>query len=225
MISWRLVRGHVPYLHLDGVPFRAYFSSRHGLSFLKGIGIDGFSHAKQVHGTNILVLQEETHREEEADGLITNWADLFLGVEVADCFPIYLFDPRQRAVGLLHAGWRGSAARIAEQGIERMREVFGTSPGDLLIFFGPGISGKDYEITEELFPLFGEFVERQNERHTLDLYRFNRAHLIQLGVPEENIHPPPYNTYDEPTLFFSRRRDGRLLGTQWALLGLGDRIR
>ncbi len=88
--------------------------------------------------------------ETAGDGLITNTAGVLLGIKVADCFPVIVADTKRKAVGIFHAGWRGTVQRIVEKGIGEMRRQFGCDPEDLVAVIGPGIGGCCYEIGEEV---------------------------------------------------------------------------
>ena len=84
------------------------------------------------------------------DGLITATPGLLLAVQTADCFPIILADVRRRAVGVFHAGWRGTVMRIVEKGVGEMHRCFASRPHDLWAAIGPGIQGCCYEVGEEV---------------------------------------------------------------------------
>ncbi len=84
------------------------------------------------------------------DGMISTQPGLLLGVLTADCLPILVVDVRQRVVAAFHAGWRGTAARVVERGVGRMRAEFGSRPGDLTAAIGPGIGGCCYAIGDEV---------------------------------------------------------------------------
>ncbi len=84
------------------------------------------------------------------DGLVTNKPGLILGVLTADCLPIVILDPRTRAVGIFHAGWRGTLRRIAEKGVGELRRSFRSRPGDLHAIIGPGIGKCCYQVGEEV---------------------------------------------------------------------------
>ncbi len=88
--------------------------------------------------------------ESSGDGLITNTAGVMLGVKVADCFPVIVADRRRKAVGVFHAGWRGTVQRIVEKGVGEMRRQLGCDPEDLMAVIGPGIGACCYEIGEEV---------------------------------------------------------------------------
>jgi YfiH family protein len=84
------------------------------------------------------------------DGLITGTAGLLLAIQTADCLPIILVDSKRRAVGVFHAGWRGTVKRIVEKGVGEMQRWFGTRPEDIKAAIGPGIGGCCYEVGEEV---------------------------------------------------------------------------
>jgi YfiH family protein len=88
--------------------------------------------------------------ESSGDGMITNTPGVLLGVKVADCFPVIVADRKRKAVGVFHAGWRGTVQRIVEKGIGEMRRQLGCDPEDLVAVIGPGIGACCYEIGEEV---------------------------------------------------------------------------
>ena len=84
------------------------------------------------------------------DGLITDTPGLLVAVQIADCLPIIVADRKRRAVGVFHAGWRGTVKRIVEKGVGEMRKHFGSDPGDLVVAIGPGVQRCCYEVGEEV---------------------------------------------------------------------------
>ena len=84
------------------------------------------------------------------DGMITNVPGLVLAVQTADCLPVILVDPKKRAVGVFHAGWRGTVKRIVEKGVGAMRLHFDSRPGDLEAAIGPGVHNCCYSVGEEV---------------------------------------------------------------------------
>ena len=86
----------------------------------------------------------------QGDGLITSEPGILLGVKIADCLPVLIVDPEQRAVGAFHAGWRGTARRVVEKGVGEMRKHFGSNPANLLAAIGPGIGTCCYEVGDEV---------------------------------------------------------------------------
>jgi YfiH family protein len=105
---------------------------------------------RQIHSDIIHFLDSEPRTPLTGDGLITNIPGLFLAIQTADCLPIILVDPRHKAVGVFHAGWRGTVQRIVEKGVGAMRRHFGSNPNDLRAAIGPGIHGCCYEVGEEV---------------------------------------------------------------------------
>jgi YfiH family protein len=106
--------------------------------------------AKQVHSDIIHLLRSEPKAQLAGDGLITNVPGLLLSIKTADCLPVLLADPANRAVGAFHAGWRGTLARIVEKGVGAMRREFGSDPAKMKAAIGPGIHSCCYEVSEEL---------------------------------------------------------------------------
>lgn len=84
------------------------------------------------------------------DGIITDVPGLLLAVQTADCLPIILVDPKRRAVGVFHAGWRGTVQRIVEKGVGEMRKHFKSNPRDLVAAIGPGVQACCYDVGEEV---------------------------------------------------------------------------
>src|SRR6266852_6916971 len=94
---------------------------------------------QQVHSDLIHVVRSHSTAPRVGDGLVTNVPGIALAVQAADCFPIMLVDRRNRAVGVFHAGWRGTVKRIAEKGLGIMRREYGTLAQDVYAAIGPGI--------------------------------------------------------------------------------------
>ncbi len=105
---------------------------------------------RQIHSDIIRLVDRADEPPLVGDGMITNAPGLLLGIQTADCLPIMLIDPKHRAVGVFHAGWRGTVKRIVEKGVGEMRRCFGSRPGDLKAAIGPGIHGCCYEVGEEV---------------------------------------------------------------------------
>ena len=105
---------------------------------------------RQIHSDIIRLVDSPAESQLAGDGLITATPGLLLGIQTADCPPIILVDPRRRAVGVFHAGWRGTVKRIVEKGVGEMRRHFGSRPRDLKAATGPGIQGCCYEVGEEV---------------------------------------------------------------------------
>ena len=105
---------------------------------------------RQIHSDIIHFVDAPPDSQRVGDGLVTNTPGLLLAIQTADCLPIILVDPRRRAVGVFHAGWRGTVKRIVEKGVGEMRRHFGSRPRDLQAAIGPGIQGCCYEVGPEV---------------------------------------------------------------------------
>jgi polyphenol oxidase len=105
---------------------------------------------RQVHSDIIWCVDSAPKLQLTGDGLITATPELLLGIQTADCLPIILVDTKRRAVGVFHAGWRGTVKRIVEKGVGEMRRWFGSRPRDLIAAIGPGIHGCCYQVGEEV---------------------------------------------------------------------------
>jgi len=105
---------------------------------------------RQIHSDLIHCIDRPPLQPLAGDGLISNTPGLLLAVLVADCLPVIVVDRKQRAVGVFHAGWRGTVKRIVEKGVGEMRKHFASDPRDLLAAIGPGIRSCCYDVGEEV---------------------------------------------------------------------------
>ena len=105
---------------------------------------------RQIHSDLIHRVESAPQDPLVADGLITDTPGLVVAVQTADCLPIILADRKRRAVGVFHAGWRGTLKRIVEKGVGEMRKHFGSDPRNLVAAIGPGVQSCCYEVGEEI---------------------------------------------------------------------------
>jgi hypothetical protein len=122
--------------------------------FLKKLGLGTNSWTlvtlRQIHSDLIHKIDGPPDHTLAGDGMITNAPELLLAIQTADCLPVLLVDPKKRAVGAFHAGWRGTVQRIVEKGVGEMQRWFGTRPRDLVAAIGPGVHACCYEVGEEV---------------------------------------------------------------------------
>jgi len=140
------------------------------------------------------------------DGLVADAAGLILTVTVADCFPIYFFNQVSRAVGLVHSGWRGTAANIAGEAVK----VMPGNPTDVIAGIGPGIQGCHFEIKEDILEKFFQYPEAINHHGNkifIDLPKIISRQLISAGLKHQNIENCGECTYCLKEKYFSFRRD------------------
>jgi YfiH family protein len=189
---------------------------------VEALGIQGaqFAAPKQCHSATVRVVNRPGTYD-SCDGLITAEKNLWLAVVVADCIPLMLVDTRRHVVAALHAGWRGTAGRIAERGLDLLRTNFGTERSDVKAFIGPSAGVCCYEVGEEVFSLFSDAVLlRNNGSVHLDLKKENKRQLLEAGVPDEQIEVSPHCTICAPDLFHSYRRDRERSGRMIAAIAL-----
>jgi YfiH family protein len=105
---------------------------------------------RQVHSDVIHSAKEFSRRELAGDGLITREPGILLAIQTADCLPVILVDTKLRAVGVFHAGWRGTVKRIVEKGVGEIRHSFGTRPQDIQAAIGPGVHKCCYAVGPEV---------------------------------------------------------------------------
>lgn len=184
----------------------------------------------QVHGTEVFQLKHPAPWEnmadslEGVDALITDVKDVCIGVSTADCIPILLYDEAHHAAAAIHAGWRGTVKRIAEETVRSMRDAFGTQPELLRAVIGPGISLASFEVGDEVYDQFrdaGFPMDRIARRYPilppfggieggfkwhLDLPLCNRLQLEAVGVRQ--IEMSGICTYQHSDDYFSARKLG-----------------
>lgn len=105
---------------------------------------------RQIHSDIIHCVDAIPREPLTGDGLITATPGLLLAIQTADCLPVILVDAKRKAVGVFHAGWRGTVQRIVEKGVGEMFRCFGSRPRDLKAAIGPGVQGCCYEVGEEV---------------------------------------------------------------------------
>jgi YfiH family protein len=181
-------------------------------------GSEALTVAGAVHGADVARVDSAPAIIDDVDALITDRRGIGLFTTHADCFPIVLWDPIHAAVGLAHAGWRGTHAGVAVAALNAMEREFGTKPRDVRAGIGPGICGRCYEVGPEVAENFeGAFLARgDGDRFLLDLAASNLAQLKEAGV--RAVHDIAMCT-KESYLFPSHRRlpDGSRFGAIVAL--------
>lgn len=179
----------------------------------------------QVHGHRISVIDGNGSPPEsipECDGLITAQPGVALGIRTADCVPLLFADPFRRVIGVAHAGWRGTASRIASRMVDLFEERFSSRREDLLVAVGPAIGGCCYQVDAPVVDAFSRlpgaesFLRPCQEpgRWMLDLASANRRELSERGVPAKHVHSVGCCTACRSELFFSHRAHQGRTGRQ-----------
>nr|WP_283163290.1 peptidoglycan editing factor PgeF [Sporolactobacillus mangiferae] len=203
--------------------------------------LDRWVCAEQVHGNRIARVDAEmagagARSLESAvpgvDGLFTTEPDLLLALCFADCVPIYYGTRNPDAIGIMHAGWRGTVAGGAGHMVRRMCSDLHFPPQSLEVVIGPSIGADVYEVDQQIIDQVQKLGrecwtnavrETVNGHYLLDLKAVNRSVLIEAGVPEQQIRVSGYSTFAHPELFFSHRRDHGRTGRMMGYIGMKKR--
>ncbi len=179
----------------------------------------------QVHGNKVTRVYEPG-KVDQCDGLVTSEKNVYLAVSVADCLPIFLYDPAHHAVAAIHSGWKGSRLRILSLAIKKMMSEFDSQPAQLLAYIGQSAGVCCYEIGEDVAVQFGnEYVERSpGKKPHLNLKKYNRDLLTSEGVGPANVEIVSDCTICNPTKYHSYRRDGAISGRMMGVIGLKSNI-
>ncbi len=204
---------------------------------------------RQFHSAVIRFFPSAPEESCRGDASLTNSQRLLLGVQTADCVPLLLVDPTKRVVAAIHAGWRGTLARITEKTVGQMRMRFDCKPSEIFAAIGPAIGGCCYEVGAELVTKFtAQFADAEewfDELRTgdepnplqwlnmmppghqpppknvrLDLRKANRAALLTAGLNDKNIFVSDLCTACHTDLLFSYRKEAEFSGRLLSVIGL-----
>jgi hypothetical protein len=180
-----------------------------------GVSADRFVTLNQVHGRHVVTIRRGIDSaalaslrdtRPDADGIVSDAPDIGLVIRAADCVPLLMADRRSGAVAAVHAGWRGTAGRVAVAAIDALGRDFGSRPADLVVAIGPAIGPCCYEVGTDVVDAFASagherhLIERwflappprrgsaERAKLRLDVAGANRDQLILAGVPENSIH-------------------------------------
>jgi len=192
-----------------------------------------FRTVRQVHGDRIVTLDGDSAKnggEESpaADGIITALPGRAVAVRTADCVPLLYADIRQRVVGVVHAGWKGTAQAIAAKAVEVLTENYGCRRSDIRVAIGPAIGPCCYEVDEAVHAAMPQYQSDRRVflrgvkegRWMLDLVEANRLQLTAAGIGEDHIDAAGLCTSCNGDLFFSHRGDGGRTGRQLSFIML-----
>ena len=190
------------------------------LSRALGMDLNRVVYVDQVHGDRVLKLDAANRPSEgdslgEGDGLITNEKGIPIMLLVADCLPVFFYDSTHQAVGLAHAGWRGTVSHVAAKTLLAMGEAYGTRPEEVRAVLGPSIGACCYEVGKdvlkefaEVFPWSEEVFQKSSQQHwKLDLAEANARQLLEIGLKEENLIRSGLCTIRHNDLFYSHRAE------------------
>ena len=210
----------------DGKEFTLSYSSspdreeirinRHRVAASMGVADERIFFPSQVHLTRIVNVTRDTSKQDlmETDALITNEKGICIAVMSADCVPILLYDRKNKAVGAVHSGWRGTVAKILTKTLHEMHAAFGTEGKDVVAAIGPSVSQDSYEVglevVEAVNGAFGNdhtlMIPQRNGKAKLNLWNANKMQLQDFGVAESQIETSDLCSVKNNHHFFSARK-------------------
>ncbi|WP_223066379.1 peptidoglycan editing factor PgeF [Paenibacillus caui] len=221
--------------------------NRRKLANYLGFDPKSWTSGEQTHGSRVAVVKAEDagrgrmDREtafQATDAMVTDVPGILLTSFYADCVPLYFFDPIHEAVGLAHAGWKGTVAEIATRVVETMAEAYGTKPEQLCTAIGPSIGESCYEVDEAVMSHVRPLVEGCGDapdvtlpfqesanpgRWMLNLKELNRMIMIKAGILPSHIECTSWCTSTRNDLFFSYRKENGATGRMASWIGLKER--
>lgn len=187
----------------------------------------------QTHTTNIRIVTKEDAGKgivkskdyTDIDGLLTNEEGICLATFYADCVPVYFVDPIKRVIGLAHSGWKGTANKIVASMVNKMKDVYGCNPSDIVVAIGPSICQDCYEVSEEVANFFSPDVLKSGKekgKFQLDLWKAVEETLLEALIKKEHIATTDICTCCNPELLFSHRASSGKRGNLGAFLKLKE---
>lgn len=209
-----------------------------------GFDLEDMVLSNQVHKSYVKIIRKDDKgkgivRESDiidTDGLVTNERGIALVTFYADCVPLFFYDPVKEVVGICHAGWKGTVAKIGQNLIETIQEEYGCKAEDILVGIGPSIGACCYEVGPEVKKEFdlsfnSDIIAKvvknskdKQDKYYIDLKETNKQSLIAVGVLEDHIEVSDACTMCQPDRFFSHRYMGANRGSQVGIIGLLDKI-
>ncbi len=212
-----------------------------------GWSFDAWTCGEQVHGSRAVKVTSAERGKGRfslqdtllgCDALVTDVKGVLLTSLYADCVPLYFYDPVNEAIGLAHAGWRGTAGAIAQSTIDLMAREYGSSPNDMLAAVGPAIGACCYEVDGPVIEQMAKLIEGMELEPTaaheamelstdgkarLNLKEINRQIMIKAGILPSRIELSKWCTGCRCDLFYSHRMEGGKTGRMASFLGMAER--
>ncbi len=193
----------------------------------RGIQPNEFILMNQVHEANIRLVSKKQigKRIPGTDAVVTQTKNLFLGVKTADCVPLFFYDPEKHAIGVTHAGWKGTHAKIAIRTVRKLQDI-GSDPKQIRVAIGPHIGGCCYVVQTDRAELFKQiFADERVTYFTegnwhLDLGLANKKQLQESGVIESQIDAPIACSSCQVDQFYSNRKEGVKAGRMLGIIGI-----
>ena len=189
--------------------------------------------ANQTHSDHIKIISKKETKGweslenaiEDCDALITNEKEIVLTILTADCVPILLYDNEKKVVAAVHAGWKGTKAKIIAKTVLKMKEVYGSKVENIIAAVAPSIGSCCYEVGEDVAKHFFDIPKAYTQiekKYMLDLPYINKYQLLEVGLREENIEMSDVCTACEVERYFSYRKEQGCSGRFMSMIGMVD---
>lgn len=238
-----IFQGH-PIVHANstrtgGISMGAYFSLNLGLKtndqegkvkqnqsmFFDHLNIDERTlvFPQQIHSDHIKIV-DRPGIIKNCDALITSSPELFLTIQTADCFPLFMYDPVKHVCAIVHSGWRGAAKNISAKTISKMQGSFGSKSRNILVAIGAGIQQKNYQVDSVTASNFSSkyLLPDAVNHYKLSIQDVIIDQLLERGVAKTNIEVDKTCTFEDQENYFSFRRDRANCGRMMGIIGLKD---
>ncbi len=185
-----------------------------------------FDPVKQTPNSESEFLKDElpVYVQPKTDGVFTNKKGYLLMTFYADCTPVYFYDPKKQACGMVHSGWKGTALKIAVSGAQFMVSQFGSNLVDLIVVIGPSAGKCCYEVDPTVFSEFPNhldcFEDTRPGHYRMDMKAIIQKDLLGIGLLENQIEISADCTLCQPELYFSHRREKGNTGRMAAFMML-----
>lgn len=192
--------------------------------FYKHLGLTSgqIAFQKQVHGDTVTYTDNGGYCG-ESDALITDKVNVALAVSTADCSAVFIYDPVKKIIAGIHSGWRGTALRIVEKTLIRLKEEYQSNPDNMFVYLAPSISMMNYEVGDEVASLFdSKYTEPYNGKFLLDVAGVNYDMILEAGIPQNHIQKSDLCTYASKDLLHSYRRGGVNSGRAFGIISMKD---
>lgn len=201
------------------------------------IPVGQFLTVNQIHQDAVFVIDDPEYVLPQSppsgyDAIITNQPGIAVGIKTADCVPIFLLDQVNRVIGVVHAGWKGTALKIIGKAVETFMDKFGSQPADIHAVIGPAIRSCCYEVDDKVIESM-ETLRKESPfqrpcpeegKWMFDLPLANKSQLLDTGLPEGNISLLGLCTFCRTDLFFSHRAEGANTGRQLNFMMLKKQV-
>lgn len=203
-----------------------------------GLCVEKFVRCSLIHGTQICEVTKKDYGKGVLfptdligiDGMITEEKNLTLVTTYADCVPLYFVDKKRKVIGLSHSGWKGTKDKIGAVTIQAMVKRFQCKPEDMIVCIGPSICKECYDVGEDVKREFENkfdsnqikqiFLEKEEKKYQLDLWKANEILLKEAGIKKENLFIADICTCCNSKLLFSHRATKGKRGNLAAFLAM-----